>query len=464
MRHAPAETLIAWSWLKPPHTRAPIETDDMPAASSHPDQPDTQGRWVAATRGFAQIAQHVGLLDTIDPGIMLVLDALAASTTLSQFAGTAVLLPASNARKSENQLARLRAGVVFEGTDDFSHIELQIRHLIANHTDTDHASITKRLSKGQIVYSLKDDRLPAGTTICWGPVASYYVIAIGTSAFDTIADRVRGLQPGIPASNWEPIDQAGEGRWNQRHLLIADLDAIHARSRGFEQYLHKMARLQDGSGINRLLLALSWDQPSLEMSGLVENRQGVRRLRIAGLQSAPHLPPPSPEMVAAKELIPDEASSFAIVNLKPPLMVRIAAAAGQLLKHPDDRIPTDAYWQAILNRADVDPWTDIYPYLGNVIMLHDIPRHALDLPFAMTLVIPIQSNSALLRENLRRLLQVLRNEWQEGGSIIRLSETTDGIWYVHFGVHGPGLTVTDQAVIVSFSPQAVRIARDAMSP
>ena len=40
---------------------------------------------------------------------------------------------------------------------------------------------------------------------------------------------------------------------------------------------------------------------------------------------------------------------------------------------------------------------------------------------------------------------------------VQMKQDPDGIWFIHLGIQGPALMVTDRWLIISFSPQAVRL-------
>ena len=93
--------------------------------------------------------------------------------------------------------------------------------------------------------------------------------------------------------------------------------------------------------------------------------------------------------------------------------------------------------------------------LGGPIIIHNYPLHALRLPLAWTILVPLEGDSARLRSHLDNLLKDLAEEYG-GMAPAKLYCDADGIWSIRFGIDGPALAVTDHWLILSFSPEAVR--------
>ncbi len=88
-------------------------------------------------------------------------------------------------------------------------------------------------------------------------------------------------------------------------------------------------------------------------------------------------------------------------------------------------------------------------------IIHDYPRHALSLPLAWTIVVPVTGDARALRRQLDRLLEA-GSRRLAGNSVLQLRHDADGVWYIQYGLTGPGLVVTGKWLVASFSPYAVR--------
>ena len=88
-------------------------------------------------------------------------------------------------------------------------------------------------------------------------------------------------------------------------------------------------------------------------------------------------------------------------------------------------------------------------------IIHNYPRHAFGLPFAWTILMRIKDHSDLLRLRVDQLLDYISRELMKD-SLFQLRRDDDGVWYLFAGIMGPALKVTDQWVVISFSPVALR--------
>ncbi|MGB0714791.1 MAG: hypothetical protein ACPGXK_02880 [Phycisphaerae bacterium] len=469
LHFVPHNAVLAWSWKEPP-------------ANPKPSSSDSKQGLFSVTQGLTQIAQQAGLLDGVDPAVKLGFNGIASISTLFEYAGTMVVMPAADLSATNAQLARLRAGLIVQGKGDFSKLEMALRYLIANHTDQNHGTITTIQDKGQPYYVLEDNRLPEGLSICWGPVASHYVLALGQETFKTLSARVREESDGLPKQAWATLARSNPNL-DARHVVMADLNAMRTCSRSLSHHLKYFSKVWNSDSVDRVLLQLSWDQPSLEIAATLESRGHARKIRIAGIDTA------EGESTKGKDawhggMIPEQASSYAVMHLKPELIMDAVTLVHQMLQHPDSRANSTRYWQGLREKAAFEPQRDLYPALQSKFILHDVPQHALQIPMAMTIVIPLRNadhasnrtgteldngnakplaTKRQIEQHLGRLLTVLQEEWREGGSLVQLDQTSDDIWFLHMGLRGPGLKVVDQAIVLSFSPEAVRMACDAMS-
>ncbi len=95
--------------------------------------------------------------------------------------------------------------------------------------------------------------------------------------------------------------------------------------------------------------------------------------------------------------------------------------------------------------------------------MHDYPPHVLRLALARTFLFPISGDATVLRDRLDRLFEHLSGI-EDLPPIPQLRHDPDGVWYLFVGLAGPAFTVTDDWLVVSFSPRAVREVVDGLHP
>ena len=98
---------------------------------------------------------------------------------------------------------------------------------------------------------------------------------------------------------------------------------------------------------------------------------------------------------------------------------------------------------------------DIFSHLGHTVVIHDYPEHPLRLSVARTLLVCIDGDAEALRRRIDHLLGCVGPQLPQAG-LLRLRQDADGVWYLQYGLLGPALVVTDDWLMVSFSPTAVR--------
>ncbi|MCH7808821.1 MAG: hypothetical protein IIB60_06305 [Planctomycetes bacterium] len=73
-----------------------------------------------------------------------------------------------------------------------------------------------------------------------------------------------------------------------------------------------------------------------------------------------------------------------------------------------------------------------------------------------TILLRVEGDPTALRANIDRLLHSVLKE-AAPNCAVQMKQDPDGIWFIHLGIQGPALMVTDRWLIISFSPQAVRL-------
>jgi hypothetical protein len=133
------------------------------------------------------------------------------------------------------------------------------------------------------------------------------------------------------------------------------------------------------------------------------------------------------------------------------------------IRSPDVRQAVRQVWEQAQAEYGFNAERDVLPHLGRHVVMHNDPPHPLRLPLAMTMLIEIRSEPETVRESLETMCRA----WQTGldraaeqnpdPNLARLHHADDGVWYLQFGwFAGPAWTITDQFIITSWSPTALR--------
>ncbi|UCC29488.1 MAG: hypothetical protein JSU86_14955 [Phycisphaerales bacterium] len=411
--------------------------------------PGEIGHTLGLVTFLADQAHRVGLLSRFDAGTRVWLDTLAAASVVLAYPHTVVLFEIRAAARPDggHRLARLHAALIVRTGGTNEELAGRIQHLLNTYTNSDQTLLSTRSVQGPVAFVLQDRRLPSWATITWGQLDDYYVIAVGDGAYDraveTIADRTKSLA----ADPWftKALTQAnGVGAplaWYVRFdKLYRDVDASLAE---------KISRVMSAIG-------LAGTQRALWTVG--RNDRAVEAKAILRRNSADEVATIAQDLLPGTfggSAIPEGAGGYAIIDCNPRRVLRGLCDAYLAAKSPHAQQGARSFWRGLQAEADVSIEQDIVAHLGQPLLIHDYPRHALSLPLAWTIAVPVTGDARALRRQLDRLLEAGRRRLA-GNSVLQLRHDADGVWYIQYGLTGPGLVVTDKWLVASFSPYAVR--------
>ncbi len=413
------------------------------------DSKSPPGTALALTGFLADQAHRLGLLSRIDATSRMWIDGLAAFSVVLEHPHAVVLFDIAATPRTDggHQLAGLRAALVVHTGRANAGVEGRIQHLLNTYTNENQTELSTTPGSAGKVFRLRDRRLPDWAVLSWGAVDGYYIVAIGDGAFPRMAEAIARRAPRLNDDDWFA---AAFKRANGLDASVAWQINI-GRLRAAADTL--LVRKIDGvlgalelRGATRGLWTIGWKGRSIEAVGLVRRKQRDDLLLHAGARFERMLEP---------NLIPDAASGFAVINHHPRIVLDGAEKAYLASQSPGDREGVDGFWRAIEREAGLSIDKDLYAHLTRPIVIHNAPRHALNLPLAWTILLHTDGGTDTLRANLDRLLEPVRRRLADQG-LLRLQRDPDGVWYLQFGLLGPAVKVIDDWVVVSFSPQAVR--------
>lgn len=424
---------------------------DQRAAEPDRDRAVTAARFAAA---LLHHSRHMGLMDGIDPTAGLVVDAVALLPELARYPRALVLLDVRADALGDGgfRLGGIAAGLVVVTGGDHARIAANLQSLLDRYANDLTGRLTQRAHDRTTVYTLTDNRLPPWAVIEWGPVRDCYLIAFGPGTLDRLASTVTGESPNLASDGW--FAQAhGRGRGPRaRWEWTVDLDALCRRL--VPVMGDKPRRVTDALGLAEVSRAL-WTvgPPSRTIDAACV-------LRAAGRDRTIPITLTGEEVGRFASLIPPQAGSGAVIHARLPEMIPRACEAYLAARSPSVRDRLREHWAAIQRQADVQAERDILHRWGRHVIVHDFPRHPLGLPLLRTVLIELDGSADAVRAALDRLLEAaqayVRRQTEEPSALSWLKRDADGVWYVQFGLLGPALAVTDQWIVISTSPQAVR--------
>jgi hypothetical protein len=173
---------------------------------------------------------------------------------------------------------------------------------------------------------------------------------------------------------------------------------------------------------------------------------------------------PSTYSAEHKRLVPAEAKTYAILNTDCAALVRRIRSTYLSAQRLEKRFELIRGWDTLARTQKVNFEADVLRQLGNHVIIHDHPKHPLGLPLMRTILIEISGDAERVRLALDRTLEYCANQLDVAAAKRKLPAispvlrfTPEGIWYIQYGIYGPAITVTDGWLVISYSPQAVRV-------
>ncbi len=474
--------VIASLAISPVYAIPPELTKAVPAdivAAYFVSRPDAKAE-SRDTRSILQVAAfladqafQVGLLSRVDMECRAWIDVLISLPAILRHPHSVVLMKSSARQRPDggHELAGLHAALIIHTRGDNLGIERRIQHLLNSYTNQDESILRSRSSGGRVLFTLQDRRLPPWAIITWGKLGDYYVVAIGDGAYEGIAETAAGAHRSLAADAW--FKRAASRVPGASVAWYVQLD--HLRREVVASLAKKIVRVQAALGLagaQRSLWTVGRNGRSIEIHSVVR-RSGRDEVRtIAG-----------PDLwdrfsMRSESVIPVSAGGYAVIDCNPRTVLRGVRDAYFAAKSPHAVQHSRDFWQDLEDATGVSIEGDIFSQLGRPVVIHNYPRHALRLPFAWTVMVPIKGDAAVLRSRIDRLLFAVRQEMSNAESRksssekhrrdpivhspfdkygpLRLHHDPDGVWYIQYGLNGPALTVTDRWIIISYSPHAIR--------
>jgi hypothetical protein len=412
--------------------------------------PTGGGSGVALAGMLVDHARALGLLAEVDQSTRLWIDGLAA-LPLVMGRSAALVLMDIDAGPIEGGGHRFRSGrfaLILDVGDDDAEVRSRIQHLLNSHTNQQDSSIRHTTTGGRSWYTLVDRRLPDWAEVEWGRLGGAFVVTLGRGAMEGIRGTFDQVERSTAREAWFRAAIRAASPHELHDLWFADFARItggmDAELRRKVESVLRSLRLV---GVERALWAVGRDGRAVEAACYLRRDGGDRVEAIAGLRFAKRVP---------EGVVPREATSFAIIDTDPGVLIGGVCDAYLAARSPAARRKSRAFWRGLQADAGVDIQREILDRLTGPMIIHDHPLNAFRIPLFKTILIGIEGDPAPVRTGIDRFLFHVRRLLGEDASFLNLTRDFDGVWYVSFGIYGPALLVTNDRIIISFSPLAVR--------
>ncbi len=419
---------------------------------------DTEGTPAEMLIGALDRARGMGLFGELESDTRLIFDLLNCWPVLHRYP-RAYLLHDIGLRRLEtggNRLDRLAMSLVLQTGSDTTALRRLVQQFLNSYTNEDSGRLEKVTIAGHSFHRLTDSSVPSWVVWEWGQVDDLFILSIGAGSSERILRALAGDGPTLLSDTWF---QTG-----------------HRQTKGtaarFELYVN-VASLQEriGESAQDRFRAVvdSLDLRSSEKSIWTIGTEGrvytcYAYHRKDGADMLARISDPRTYRAEHKELIPAEAKSYTILNTDCAALVRRIRSTYLATLRLEKRFELIRSWDTLARTQKVNFEAEVLKQLGSHVIIHDHPQHPLGLPLMRTILIEISGDSDRVRRALDRtleycasLLEVAAAKRKMPAISLALRHAPDGIWYIQYGIYGPAITVADGWLVISYSPEAVRV-------
>lgn len=425
----PADVLAAYMVDTPPATEAPAKSNSFEIATVLIDQ------------AFA-----LGALNSLDIAVRGWLDTIATVSNVIAHPHAVMLfdLQAERDEHESHRISSLRAALVMRTRGNNKPMEKRIQHLLGSYANQSESTLDSLQVEEYTVHRLVDRRLAEWLVLCWASVGEYFIVAIGEESMRQVIDVIRSKSGSI----WQDSGfREGVSALAAQNALITvhlRFDAVRKASAPLGGKLSKMQAALGMPGCEQGVWAAGYSGRSLEIRQWLRTGGKGSLAVIAGAEFLSD---------GSKVAPPEAARTYAAIGVEPPVWFERIRSATLAARSRKNVAESRAYWGEVEQSAGLR-FADFFSRLGGPIVVHDFPEHALRLPPAWTIVVPIKGDAPLVRKDVDAILSYWQKQLE--GGLPGLSRSDDGIWFLKVGLEGPAMTVTDRQLVISFSPHAVR--------
>lgn len=355
-----------------------------------------------------------------------------------------------------NRLDRLALSAILQTGPDNLEIPQLIQHFLNRYTNEQSGRLETISILDYPFHRLTDSSLPSWMVWEWGQVDDLFIVSLGVGSSERIVASLLGREPNLSQDEWFTTGH------QQARGAAADfeiyLDVASLQKRLGEAAQDRFYAVVDSLGIKT-------SQKSIWTIGSVgpahscyayHRREGVDRL----------VPISAPDLYRDehKKLIPAEATGYAILNADAAEVLRRIRSCYLAAQRLEKRFALIRAWDELAEARDIDFEQDVLAQLGGHIIIHNYPQHPLRLPLMWTILIEIDGDSRkvlrAIHETLNHFSARLELAAARKKSLALaplLHKSSDGIWYLQYGIYGPAVAVTEHWLAISYSPEALRV-------
>jgi hypothetical protein len=396
-------------------------------------------------------------------------DVMAAIMTVSKYPSAIFMLDAE-AREigiGSFTLNSLQAGMIVRADQEVHGKFLEfIKQTLDHYFTADDAKLTWT-GEGELKHQkLESAKFPAWCCWEWGAVGDTFIFSVGPGAYEKIAGTVRtqkgSLYDGVLI---QMADQDDADIQKRMFFAYGDFEKLGEKLRPvMGQSYDKILAAFAASDVDRSLLSAGFTDRAF-ISKIFLDRHGIY---LRGYLTGDF--PPGDRRARA---VPPEATSYGVSYSDIPRAIQYGVDTYLASRNPVKRQKLINNYNKIAEEAGMgDAMKTVFAHMGPMVIIHDWPKHPLNLPIGKTMLIETDGDAGLkdrfdkAMTTWQAMLRALNGEdkatTQKASAIesmfnVQLDRSPSGIWFVHIGpivLIAGGLD--DHYLVLSYAVPAVQ--------
>lgn len=355
-----------------------------------------------------------------------------------------------------NRLDGLALSLVLQTGEHRVEIQRLVQQLLSKYTNDQSGHLEQITIGGRPFHRLTDSSLPSWVVWEWGQYEDTFIVSVGAGSCEKVIRALSESASSIAGEEWFSTAQ-------QR---------CQANAAGFELFIDA-GLLQERLGDS----ARDRFHAVVESLGLHAARKSLWTVGSSGRayscyayhqddtgESFEQLSEPASYRPDHQRLVPEGASGYAIFQTSGAALLRRIRSCYLASQRLEKRVELLAGWERLARERKVNFERDVLGQLGEFVIVHNHPRHPFGLPLMWTVLIEIKGDAKRVERTVSQVLSYCEEKLDAAASrkdagFIRplLRRTPSGIWYVQYGLSGPAVAVTDGWLVISYSPEALRL-------
>lgn len=402
-------------------------------------------------------------------------DVVAAGVTVSKFPHAIFMLDAQAKKLGPGSftLASLKVGVVVRAKQEAHGKFLAfIKQTLDHYFTADDAKLSW-IGEGELKHQKLDSaKFPVWCCWEWGAIGETFIFTVGPGAYEKVAHTLRTKENTLQdKALMQLADQDDDDIERRMFFAFGDFEALGQKLRptmgdSYDDILASFAATE----VDRALLSAGFTQRAF-ISKIFLDREGTYQRG--------YLTVDFPKDDWRAQAVPPQATSYGVAYSDIPRAIHYGVDTYLASRNPIKREKLIRNYNKIAEEADMgNAMETVFGHMGPMVIIHDWPKHPLNLPIGKTMLIETDSDPGLparfdkAMTTWQSMLKALNSNGKDEPQVtdlsknpsvwesmfnLQLDRTPEGIWFVHVGplvLLAGGMS--DHFLVLSYAVPAVQ--------